>query len=309
MVSDADKRRRIAAILRCLGIYTPERATAVLALDDTSVPSPIQGMAKLGFTFADGATNRALLDEVANRLRRGRLDREYRDYIQLPLREVGILGRATADPTNGVFIANYWRPKSNHCVSVLTEEFRELLHADPGVFDEALDEWLGTTEIRVARMAAAESRAWEELEDDRLVTQVIKTYCADLLSDYEVIFVDDRDLGERIADEYKENVVRYRIPLGLHTRWPDIILRHSKTGSFWIVDAVENDGEIDSIRKDEIREEFDKAGLVIDGYTTAFRTLKRFRERQATHDNIALDTYTWIAEVGGAHWHKTRRLL
>ena len=122
MASTDEKQRRVRRILDTLGRHTPEREAAILALDDEEKPSPLPSMAKLGFRLSAGATNRQLLDEVAGRTGRQALDREMRDYVQLPLREVGILAIATADPRNGRFIPNYWKPKSNNCVYTMDEE-------------------------------------------------------------------------------------------------------------------------------------------------------------------------------------------
>jgi hypothetical protein len=45
------------------------------------------------------------------------------------------------------------------------------------------------------------------------------------------------------------------------------------------------------VRHQEILEAFESRGLTIDGFTTVYRTARRFAERQSQVDNIAPDTY------------------
>ena len=81
-------------------------------------------------------------------------------------------------------------------------------------------------------------------------------------------------------------------------------MRDGSTGRFWIVDCVDSDGEIDPVRKAEITTAFEAHGHVIDGFTTVYRTVERFAQRQRSEDNIAVDTPVWVMEIGGAHWLK-----
>lgn len=302
MVSLDEKKRRIHRILTGLGRYYPRLEAAIIFLDDDTQPSQLTRMAKLGYKISDGATNRQLLDGVAALTGESKIDRESRDYVQLPLREVGILAIATASPDEKCFILNYWKPKSNNCVYVLEPEFRALLRCSPTEFDNRIDDWLAGTSTRKARLDSAEAAAWANQQGGRLVPATQELYCPHFLPEYEVIYVDDRD-GDRIAPEFQEKIMRLRIPLDLSSRWPDLVLVNPD-GEFWIIDCVENDGEVDYVRRDEMTAAFNAAGHTVAGYTTAYRNLNKFAERQKSHDNIADGTYVWIMEIGGSHWKK-----
>lgn len=297
-----DQRGRVREALQRLGLYTPEREECVLALLDETMPSPFRALAEAGLTFQVGASTQQIFGVIAPRLGKQSIDREARDQIMLPLREVGVLGIAYADTQARQIEPAYWKPKSPNNVYVVTGDFRALLAVPDDAFDQDLTEWLSSSAERMTRLAAAEAAAAAAHEDDRLVPLTIDTYCAMALADYEVVFVDDADARDQT--EWSENVTRYALPLDLSSRWPDIILRHPATGRFWVVDCVESDGEIDAVRKAEIEAAFKARVHEIDGFTTAYRTVSRFAQRQRTMDNIALDTYVWVMEIGGAHWLK-----
>lgn len=296
-------RTRVEHILARLKLNTPDRVETVLALLDEDTPSPFQSLAAKGLKFAAGAGTRQIFEYIGPKLGKGRMDRELRDYIMLPLREVGILVQGWVDPKAGTVVPNYWKPKSPNNVYRIEEEFRELLDTPDDSFEAAVEEWESATEERVTRIVAAEASSLAEREDERLVTITVEIYCRHFLPDYEVVFIDDKD-SDRSAPEYLEAIERLKLPLDLSTRWPDIILHAPETKRFWIVDCVETDGEVDAVRKREMTEAFEANGLMIDGFTTAYRTTLRFAQRQRQMDNIASGTYVWIAEVGGAEYLK-----
>lgn len=296
-------RTRVWAVLVQLGLGTPERLETVLALLDDRAPNANARLARLGFRFSAGATTRQILDAIAPRLGKGRMDRELRDTIMLPLREVGILRTGYAAPGAGGVIRDYWKPKSPHNLYVLDDDFRRLLTLPERDFEERRAPWQAGTAERVMRIASAEGAAFAAAGGDRLVPGTIALYCGHFLPGYQVVYVDDTD-GRRIGREWEEQVRRLRLPLNLGTRWPDVILHRRETDRFWIVDCVETDGEIDAVRKRELGEAFAAEGLRIDGFTTAYRTASRFAQRQRAVDNIAADTYVWIMELGGAHFLK-----
>lgn len=231
------------------------------------------------------------------------MDRELRDYIMLPLREMGILLKGYADTKAGEVIPHFWEPKSPNNVYLLSSEFRELLERDEAQFAEAVRAWESATDERKRRIASAEAAALAADRDDRLVSIARSLYCPRFLPGYQVVFIDDTD-GQRITPEWEEPVGRLRLPLDLEGRWPDIILNRPGTNRCWIVDCVETDGEVDVVRRDEILEAFRGRNLVIDGFTTVYRTAKRFAQRQSQVDNLAPATYVWIAELGGAQLRK-----
>lgn len=297
-----DQRERVRAVLNRLGLHTPEREECVIALLDDVTPSAFRALAETGLKFESGATTQQIFGMIAPRLGKQSIDREARDQIMLPLREIGVLGIAYADTQTRQIEPAYWKPKSPNNVYVVTDDFRALLAVGEEAFDNEFEEWLGSSAERMTRLAAAEGAAAAAHEDERLVPLTIDTYCATALAGYEVVFIDDADA--RDATEWSDNVERYDLPLDLSSRWPDVVLRNPSTGGFWIVDCVESDGEIDAVRKAEIDAAFKGRGHVIEGYTTAYRTVTRFAQRQRTMDNVALDTYVWVMEIGGAHWLK-----
>jgi hypothetical protein len=301
---DRDTARvRIKQILERLGLLTPEREETILALLDDETPSDFRSLAEKGFTFASGATTRQILDYIAPRLGKERMDRELRDYIMLPLREVGILLKGYADTKKGRVVPHFWEPKSPNNVYMLNPEFRALLERSDIGFEDALHAWESATDERRHRIASAEAATFASGKDDRLVSVALAAYCPRFLPAYKVVFVDDAD-GQRIAPKWRDSVERLGLPLDLASRWPDIILNAPETNRCWIVDCVETDGEVDPVRHQEILEAFESRGLTIDGFTTVYRTARRFAERQSQVDNIAPDTYIWIAELGGGQFRK-----
>ena len=261
-----DQRQRVRAALDLLGLYTPEREECVVALLDDAEPNPFGRLADAGLGFNAGAGTQQIFGVIAPLLGKVSIDREARDQVMLPLREVGVLGIGYADTKNGRVEPNYWKPKSPNNVYVVTDEFQAILAVSDDSFDAKLDGWIRSEQQRLIRMATAEAAAAAAHEDSRLVPLTIDHYCPAALPGYEVIFTDDEDT--RDDTDWSENIKDFDLPLDLSSRWPDIIMRHKSTGHFWIVDCVDSDGEIDAMRKAEITSAFDERGLVIDGFTT-----------------------------------------
>lgn len=297
-----DERQRIRAALDRLGLHTPERLECVVALLDDAQPSPFDSLAAAGLQFSAGAGTQQIFRVIAPRLGKESIDREARDQVMLPLREVGVLGIGYADTEHRVVEPNYWKPKSPNNVYVVTDDFKAILAVSDDGFEAELDEWIRSGEQRLLRMATAEAAAGAAHEDARLVPLTIEHYCPVALSGYEVVFTDDEDARDNT--DWSTNVKRYGLPLDLSSRWPDIILLDGSSGHFWIIDCVDSDGEIDAVRKAEISSAFEARGHVIDGFTTVYRTVGRFAQRQRSEDNIAVGTHVWIMELGGAHWLK-----
>lgn len=297
-----DHRQRIRTALERLGLHTPEREECVVALLDDDGPSPFRALEEAGFKFGSGASTQQIFSVIAPRLGKESIDREARDQIMLPLREVGVLGTAYADTAGRTVEPAYWKPKSPNNVYVVTDDFRALLIVSDEAFEGELGEWLGSSGERMTRLATAEAAAAAAHEDERLVMLTIETYCQAALGKYEVVFIDDAEA--RDDTEWSDSISRHDLPLDPSSRWPDIILRDPTTGRFWIIDCVESDGEVDAVRKAEIDTAFEARRHVIDGFTTVYRTVARFAQRQRLMDNIALGTHLWVMEIGGAHWLK-----
>lgn len=297
-------RERAELIVRKLGLFTAERIETIVALLDDETPSDFRALAEAGLTFASGATTRQILDYIGPRLgKKNKMDRELRDYIMLPLREVGLLIKGYADTQARRVIRHRWEPKSPNNVYLINPEFRKLLERDEVEFPGALRHWEAATEERRLRLASAEAQAFAATKEERLVPIALAQYCPHFLPDYKVVFVDDTD-GQRITPEWKPGVERLRLPLDLHSRWPDIILNLPGKNRCWIIDCVDTDGEVDAVRKREMEKAFRERDLVIDGFTTIYRNARRFAERQSQVDNIAPGTFVWIAELGGGQFRK-----
>lgn len=254
--------------------------------------------------ISSGATTRQLLDYIAPRLGKTRMDRELRDYFFLPLREVGILTRGYADSKAGAVRPHYWKPKSPNNVYLLDPEFIDLLKTPEKGFRGRVDRWIEEADERRNRAVGAETAAAAAETGNRLVSLALTEYCPRYLPDYDVVFVDDTGHGDRISEEFKANVERLKLPLDLAARWPDVILNIANTTRCWILECVETDGEVDPVRKSEMEESFAGVGLQIDGFTTIYRDTVRFGQRQRQVDNIAPGTYVWIAELGGGQFLK-----
>jgi hypothetical protein len=302
-MDDRLARKRIEYILGRLGLLSPDMVETILVFLDDKTPSGFPRLAKRGVPLSSGATTQQLFRHIAPRLGKKEIDREQRDYIMLPLREVGILIKGYADTKAGEVVPHFWKPKSSNNVYALDPEFRSLLQRADADFPVALQAWEGASQDRRRRIASAEAAAFAVDRGDRLVSIARSLYCPRFLPGYEVVFVDDAD-GERIAPEWRDHVERLRLPLDLESRWPDIILNLPGTPRFWIVDCVETNGEVDPVRLQELTEAFRDRGLSIDGFTTVYRTARDFARRQARVDNIAPKTYVWIAELGGAEFYK-----
>jgi len=301
MPEEEKARGRAKTVLLALGLDDPRQLECVMVLMDDMTPSPFTALASAGLKFSSGATTRQIFDEISLRLRLRSIDREMRDYIQLPLREVGILRKGYADSTSGSVILDRWVPKSSSNVYVVDPDFRGMLELKSDTeSSEALDAWIRNRDERVARIHSAEARSASG-DVTRLVPATLEMYCPWYLPDYEVVFVDDSD-GQRIAAKWREGVDRLGLPLDLESRWPDIVLNMPGTNRCWIVDCVETDGEVDPVRRKEIAEHFAERSLVLDGFTTVYRTMRRFTERQQVMDNIAPYTFVWVMETGGAQW-------
>ncbi|WP_420638301.1 BsuBI/PstI family type II restriction endonuclease [Candidatus Poriferisocius sp.] len=297
-----DRRRRIQDILTRLGLYTAEREECIIALIDDESASPFSALAVAGYKFSAGAGTQQIFRAIAPQLGKTSIDREARDTIMLPLREVGILGIAYVNTKECTITYNYWHPKSPNNVYFVIDEFRSLLRSSEDTFFAKFETWIQSEQMRLLRLASSEAAAAASHLEERLVPLTVNTYCADFLPTYEVVFIDDTDT--RSDSEWSRNIDIYNLPLDLSSRWPDIILRDQKTSCYWIVDCVESDGEIDAIRKDEIQRAFEARGHQITGYTTVYRTISRFAQRQRGRDNIAPGTFVWIMELGAAHWPK-----
>jgi len=184
-------RERIKQILERLGLLTAGRGETILALLDDETPSDFRALADKGLSFASGARTRQILNYIAARLGKdGKMDRELRDDIMLPLREVGILLKGYADTKAGRVTLHFWKPKSPNNVYVLNPEFRALLEASDVGFTDALSSWERATPERRHRVTSAEAAAFaQNLSDLHPVDDFPRPI---LKKDYIAIFGQDQ---------------------------------------------------------------------------------------------------------------------
>lgn len=302
--------------LDLLNTYGAERSGSLFALTDQATANPHTTLASAGLPFAAGATQRQISTYVAEYLGEpGRnYDREvFRDYVLLPLREVGILEQLfvrpkkelVGDPVPALLERGFWVPKSPTSSYVLTEEAEALILETPSeAWDEALAAFVGATPKRRERIA--QHRARVMLEGAAVETKhglLIEAACSTLLgsdefADFELIFKDDGD-DDRIKEPWATRLKHLGLTLDLSTRYPDGILALVDRRALWIVDAVSSDGEIDTIRLEEISDWATRHGWTIAGATTAYADYQTYSRRQGAMQNIAAGTTIWIAEDGG----------
>lgn len=305
----ADREVRFVELLEALNIYSDLRLGVLVALDDDTVDHERAVLAEKGFNRrSGGATTRRVLDAAAEHLNHSGFDREYRDDAFPRLIEVGMVEKAYAvtktSDGHGVGITRgLHKSKSNNNMYVLTEELLALMDAAPAAWNEAAHEWLARDNERrrkaVERSAAvANASASGTSAHSTLIATCVDTLLASAAAGFTPIFVDDDD-GDRIRDEYREQLEPRGLMPDLSSKWPDAILVEDKSRSVWFVDAVTGDGEIDQSRGDALVNWAGTSNWTTVGMTTAYLTWKAAGARQNNQRNLAVDSSMWIADDGG----------
>jgi hypothetical protein len=301
--------RRITELLERLDSYDDLRAACLLGLTDDTTPHPSPRLTGSGLKLNTGATTRQLFDYAAPKLGRTRFDRELRDAVWPRLRELGIVQRAyrTTDREfeqsgEQMVYGSHGKAKSPNNSYALTDEAKQLLleTADTD-WSHALDEFVAgdaDRRLRVLQANASASTAAGASDHSRLILAAAEALQDTVLSDYELVFVDDAD-DERIKDEWRDSLESRGLLPDLDSLWPDAILVRDSDKSIWFVDAVTSDGEVDTTRHEELDAWARDRGYTPRGYTTAYETWKRAAARQGKMKNLAVDTTLWIAEDGG----------
>ena len=150
--------------LDLLNAYGAERSGSLFALTDQETPNPHTTLASAGLPFASGATQRQISTYVAEYL--GEPERNYdreifRDYVLLPLREVGILEQLfvrpkndlTGDPSPALSERGFWVPKSPTSSYILTADAETLILATAAKgWNDELAAFVGATPKRRERI-------------------------------------------------------------------------------------------------------------------------------------------------------------
>jgi hypothetical protein len=314
--------RRAGELLRRLDLersYGDEKRLSIWVLGDKTTANPVSTLEKNGLVWADGAPQYKINERVrVDLLGVKKLDREtFRDYVLLPLREVGLLEPAwipgakdrKADPKLPLVQHGFWKSKDPRSSYVLTKEAEKLLLDTPDEkWSEQLDTFLKGSDRRRERAkqqaaSLAVTTANATSKHSTLIAAAAKAHeRSSLLDGYTLLYIDDGD-GDRIKEPYASKLKDAGLELNLDTRYPDTIFAHSQKKELWIIDAVASDGEVDPVRLAEITTWAKDAGWTLVGATTAYETLAAYARRQKKMTNIASGTYVWIAELGGQALH------
>lgn len=305
--AETARLKRITELLNCLASYSDLRAACLLGLADDKTPHPAAALAQDGLKLNAGATTRQLFEYAAPRLGKQRLDRELRDEVWPRLRELGIVQRAyvltkeeAKKEGRHIEYGVHRRAKSPNNSYALTGEARKLLveTADAG-WGKALADFVSGDDDRRLRVLQAEATVASTTSDhSTLIRAAADALRATMLSDYELVFVDDAD-EDRVQGQWKNGLESRGLLPDLDSLWPDAILVRDSDKSIWFIDAVTSDGEIDTTRHDELDDWAQQRGYTPSGYTTAYATWQRAGQRQSRMKNLAVGTTIWIAEDGG----------
>lgn len=185
-----------------------------------------------------------------------------RDYLILPLREVGIVQQSfvvpageLADFANEIVVYGFHRTKSGNNAYVLSDAAKELLEVDEAEWDERLAEFVASDPNR--RLRRLQQRASAKVQaatgaagkHAALIEAAVDALLQSRCKDFDLVFVDDAD-GNRIREESRVKLEALDLMPDLSSRWPDAIL--VKGSEVWFVDAVTTDGDIDEVRKQDL---------------------------------------------------------
>lgn len=274
----------------------------VFALLDNETPSWF-ARPPAGAMFCDGATTAHLACHMGILQRGyGKLDREGRDYWIKPLRELGGIEAITLE--DGEFIAGHVKAKSPNSCYRLDEGLRAVLMAADADWPALLTEWASKDAARARREFQAEAaeaaRALVDTGHSDLIKASIEVYAERFLRGYRVLYVDDGD-GDRITDADRARFAEAGIELRLEDGMPDVLLWNPETDWLWVIEAVTSDGEVDLHKVMALSRVAQRSGKAGVGFTTTYRTWKEAAARQGAHQNIAVDSYIWIAGDPAKH--------
>jgi len=298
--------QRIRSLLEALDAYSDVRAHVIAALADDVTPNRYTVLETEGKSIAHGASTRHLLDYAAFQLGRVPIDREQRDYVILPLREVGVIDLAYVypkgdrpEPGELVHHGAHLRAKSGNNCYRMAPEVRALLTIEDDAWEGALATWLaGDTDRRRRVLQERSSSAAATGAHADLIRAAVATLSETLLAGYELVYVDDSD-GDRIPDAAQRRLGALGLKLDLSTRYPDAILVDEAKRLVWVIDAIVSDGEIDPVRQREMTGWVERAGLAVGGCVNVYRTWRDVARRQTQMKNLALGSLLWVAEDGG----------
>lgn len=231
-----------------------------------------------------------------------KIDRENRDYFIKPLTELGIVEPVYLNSETKSFVPGHPIPKSpNNCYR-LTEEFRSLLRLPDKDLEEALERWVSedaTRERAMLQAAAADRMAQTEGSHANLVRAALEFYAPEFLPGYMEVYTDLAD-GDRISEEQLEALRAAGLEPSLGDPSPDALLWNEDQDSFWVIEAVTSDGEVDLAKVGAVQRMIARRGRPVRvGFTTAYRTWRDAGSRQERVKNLAPGTYVWVQSDAG----------
>ena len=291
---------RIREVLSGIDRVSDDLVDVVFALLDDQQASWFS-KAPTGAKFADGASTAHLACHVGI-LQRGdrKLDREGRDYWIKPLREVGAVNAVTLDSERREFVAGHPVAKSSNSAYRLAEDFKAILQSSPKDVKTMLSSWIAEDAVRrrldLQAKLAEQTRAATDTKHSDLITASCEFYAPKFLPGFEVLYIDDGD-GDRVPSAAKSRMAKAGLELRLADAMPDVLLHNPTTGTFWIIEAVTSDGEVD-LHKVQQATRFIQRGQPTApiGFTTTYRSWKDVAARQSKHKNLAPGSFLWILE-------------
>ena len=300
-------KQRIREVLSEIDRASNDLVDTVFALLDDQQPSWFS-KAGPGMRFCDGASTAHIACHVGI-LQRGerKLDREGRDYWIKPLRDVGAIEAVTLNSKIGSFIAGHPVAKSSNSAYRLADDFVKILRTDRKERSRILRAWISEDSVRrrlmiQAKLAKQAKRAVDTKHSD-LIATACKYYVPKFLPGFEILYIDDGD-GDRISEESRKLLESAGLEILLEDAMPDVLLWNPKERSFWIIEAVTSDGEVDLHKVQQINRMINRSRKNSRvGFTTVYRTWKNTASRQARYKNLAPDTFLWIQEDASKQFH------
>ncbi len=293
-------KTRIRQVLKQIDRLSDDLVDVVFALLDNTRASWFS-KAPDGSRFCDGASTAHLACHVGILQRGGRkLDREGRDYWIKPLRALGAVEPVTLEPKQRVFIAGHPIAKSSNSAYRLADDFRALLQAKDSEVSLLLHGWIAEDAVRrrlqLQAQLAARAKTTSDTRHADLIAAACEFYAPTFLPGFEILYVDAGD-GDRVPADARAKLASVGLELALGDPMPDVLLVNREQMSFWIVEAVTSDGEVDLYKVEQassfVGRSHPEATV---GFTTAYRTWRDTAARQSQHKNLAPGTYLWILE-------------
>lgn len=298
---------RIRRVLQEIDLESDDIVDLVFALLDDQQQSWFP-KAPAGTSFSDGATTAHLFCHVGILQRgKGKIDREYRDYVIKPLREIGAIEAVTFESKRQRFVAGHTVSKSQNSAYRLADDFKALLQVPEKQVATLARQWIAEDATRrrleLQARAAKQSREESDTKHSALIAAACEFYVPNFLPGYEILYIDDGD-GTRISDEAKARLREFGVELQLGDPMPDVLLGNRQNETFWVIEAVTSDGEVDQYKVTQVKAFIQRTKPEAKiGFTTAYRTWRDAAARQSKNKNLAPSTFLWIGEDPSKHFH------